>query len=205
MADLTFHHGPMGAGKSMHALVAAHQQTRRGRRVLVCVTHSRVEGTVQSRVGIAAPATHIQPDTDLYDTFTQAHRTERLAAAVIDEAQFLTVDQVDQVAAFVDAADVAVDCYGLLTDFRGRLFPGSARLVEQADSLCRITPGPSCWCGDPATHTVRIVNGRAVMTGDVVVVGDIGGTAAVSYDALCRPHHRTGQIDPEPPPAIQAA
>lgn len=109
----------------------------------------------------------------------------------MDEAQFLAPEQVDQLALLADERDVEVRCFGLLSDFQTRLFPGSRRLLELADHREELQLVARCWCGDPGTHNARIVGGDIVRSGAQVVVGDVGD-AEVSYEVLCRHHHRTG-------------
>jgi thymidine kinase len=94
----------------------------------------------------------------------------------------------------VDELQIDVFCFGILTDFRTALFPGSARLVELADRMHVLQVEALCWCGKRATHNARTENGEMVTEGDVIVVGDVeqGGAASpeVGYEVLCRQHHR---------------
>ena len=100
-------------------------------------------------------------------------------------------DQIDQLARIVDELQIDVFAFGILADFRTRLFPGSARLVELADALQPLQVQPLCWCGEVATHNARTVDGRMVTDGAQVVVGDTQDpTAHVAYEVLCRRHHR---------------
>jgi thymidine kinase len=112
---------------------------------------------------------------------------------VCDEAQFYTPAQVEQLARVVDDLDVDVHALGLLTDFRGRLFPGSARFLELADERVEVQVEARCWCGARATQNARLVDGRQVYDGDVVVVGDTDREAQVSYELLCRRHWMAGE------------
>jgi thymidine kinase len=117
---------------------------------------------------------------------------------VCDEAQFYTADQVDQLGRVVDELGADVHALGLLTDFRGRLFPGTARLLEVADERCELQVEARCWCGARATHNARLVDGRQVYDGDVVLVGDVASDGEVSYELLCRRHWQagdTGRLD----------
>ncbi len=91
---------------------------------------------------------------------------------VCDEAQFYTVEQCDQLARVVDELDIDVYAFGLLTDFRGRLFDGTQRMLEIADEHVPLQVEARCWCGARATHNARVVNGDVVYEGDTVVVGD---------------------------------
>ena len=116
-----------------------------------------------------------------------------------DEAQFYTTDQVEQLARIADELDIDVFCFGILTDFRTRLFPGSARLVELADRTELLQVESLCWCGERATHNARTVDGEMVTEGEVIVVGDtddaldqpgVDREPVVGYEGLCRRHHR---------------
>jgi thymidine kinase len=111
------------------------------------------------------------------------------------------VQQVDELAAIADELDVDVFAFGLLTDFRGRLFEGSARLIEMSDDRQQLQVEACCWCGARATHNARLVNGALVRDGDVVVVGDTSPADGrkplfgdvVTYELLCRRHYRAGE------------
>jgi thymidine kinase len=113
---------------------------------------------------------------------------------VCDEAQFYTPEQVDQLAKIADELDIDVFCFGILTDFRTRLFPGAARLVELADRVLPLQVEALCWCGERATHNARTEDGVMVTEGEVIVVGDVDDpdrpTPSVGYEVLCRRHHR---------------
>jgi thymidine kinase len=133
---------------------------------------------------------------------TQGGRIDYL---ICDEAQFYSPDQVDQLAKIVDELQLDVFCFGILTDFRSTLFPGSARLVELADRMNVLQVEALCWCGKRATHNARTEDGEMVVEGEVIVVGDTDDEAAdgaagldfrhrapkhVAYEVLCRQHHR---------------
>lgn len=189
-ALLTFHHATMGAGKSMHVLAAVHQMGRADLVPLLLVRGSRISGTVESRVGLTAPAVDIaDDDTDVAALVSAAGHVDRV---LVDEAQFLSAAQVDQLAVVADRG-TPVDCFGLRTDFRGQLFPGAARLLELADDIVRTGVPVLCRCGAPAIHNARVASGAVVTDGPVVAVDD--GT--VTYMPLCRAHHRTRTI-PQP-------
>ena len=110
-----------------------------------------------------------------------------------DEAQFYTPAQVEQLARVVDELNADVHALGLLTDFRGKLFEGSARFLELADERQELQVEARCWCGARATQNARVVNGQQVYDGEVVVVGDTGGDAEVTYELLCRRHWLSGE------------
>jgi thymidine kinase len=120
----------------------------------------------------------------------------RIDYLICDEAQFYTPQQIEQLARIVDELQIDVFAFGILTDFRSQLFPGSARLVELADRMNVLQVEALCWCGKRATHNARTENGVMVTEGEVVVVGDIESAdeehaeSHVGYEVLCRQHHR---------------
>ena len=163
---------------------------------------------ISSRVGLCRAALEIDVHTDLRllvrDRWAGGHRVDYL---IVDEAQFLTAGQVDQLAELVDDSHVDVYAFGLTTDFRGRLFPGTQRLLELADDVQRIQVEVLCWCGLPGLLNARVVDGAMVRSGATVVVADTApppppaathGVAAVRYQVLCRRHHARGQLGPLP-------
>lgn len=127
---LTFYYGPMGAGKSTFALQTHFNQTRQGRSGLLLTKLDRSgDARVTSRIGIESAAIDVGGD-DVYEIFSRHHYVQQLDFVVCDEAQFLTPAQVENLTRIVDDDRVDVFAYGLLTDFRSVLFPGSARLME---------------------------------------------------------------------------
>ena len=139
-------------------------------------------GTITSRIGLEAPATPFDAATDLAACVVDRQATGPLACVLVDEAQFLSTGQVDQLAKVADDLGVPVLAYGLRTDFRGALFPGSARLLAIADALIELKS--VCTCGRKATMNLRVdANGRAVRDGQQT---EIGGNDR--YVALCRRH-----------------
>jgi len=123
------------------------------------------------------------------------HRVDYL---IVDEAQFFTEAQVEQMAQLADDAQVDVYAFGIATDFRGRMFPGSARLIELADEAVPLQVEVLCWCGRPGRFNARVVDGAVVREGAQVVVADTDSatTQAVHYQVLCRQHHRSGNLGP---------
>jgi thymidine kinase len=193
---LRFSFGTMGSGKSTVALQIHHNLASCGRMGLLLTRLDREGSQVSSRLGVSAPAVEVTPGLDLLELATG---TAGLQYLVVDEAQFLTVDQCDQLAAAVDDLDLDVYAFGLITDFRGLLFEGTKRLLEVADERVALQVEARCWCGARATHNARLVNGAVVYEGEVVVVGDTGPTPdaplfgdTVSYQLLCRRHYRHG-------------
>ncbi len=198
MAELHFFTGTMDSGKSTLALQTNHNHAQRGRVGQMFTTHDRAgEATLSSRLGLVAEALEVAPDFDfwrhLVDELTQGRRIDYL---ICDEAQFYTAAQVDQLAKIVDELQIDVFAFGILTDFRTRLFSGSARLVELADRTEVLQVEALCWCGKRATHNARTEDGVMVTDGEVIVVGDMnepgGPPAEIAYEVLCRQHHRRG-------------
>ena len=196
MAELQYFTGTMDSGKSTLALQTNHNHAARGRVGRIFTSHDRAGNSkVSSRLGLVHDAIEVDADLDFWryvvDALTHGARVDYL---ICDEAQFYTPAQVEQLARVVDELQVDVFCFGILTDFRTRLFPGSARLVELADRMHVLQVEALCWCGKRATHNARTENGEMVTEGEVIVVGDVeeeGRPAPeVGYEVLCRQHHR---------------
>src|SRR5690625_727671 len=191
MAELVFFAGTMDCGKSTLAMQVDYTHARRGRRGLVYTQRDRGGGArISSRLGMSVAAIEVAPGTDFWADVTD----RRIAGNVVDymvcdEAQFYTPAQVDQLARITDEIGADVFAFGILTDFRTRLFPGSGRLVELADRVETMPVRALCWCGQPATHNARTVGGRMVTAGEQVVVGDTDADAELAYEVLCRHHH----------------
>ena len=200
MAELHFFTGTMDSGKSTLALQTNHNHAARGRVGRIFTTHDRAgQSVLSSRLGLTHEALEVTDDFDFWkyvvDSLTHGARVDYL---ICDEAQFYTRDQVDQLAKVVDELQIDVFAFGILTDFRTALFPGSARLVELADRMNVLQVEALCWCGKRATHNARTENGVMVTEGEVIVVGDVDPTVPtpghddveVAYEVLCRQHHR---------------
>jgi thymidine kinase len=184
MAKLYFYYASMNAGKSSTLLQADFNYRERGMRTMLWTAQidDRSEGMVRSRIGLEADAHRYTAETDLHGAVIAAHRTEPLDCVLIDEAQFLTRDQVWQCARLADEAGIPVVCYGLRTDFQGELFPGSAALLGIADKLVELKG--VCHCGRKATMNLRVdASGAAVREGAQT---EVGGNDR--YVALCRRH-----------------
>ena len=184
MAKLYFYYASMNAGKSTNLLQADFNYRERGMRTMLftaAIDDRFAPGTVTSRIGLGADAIAFERDTDLTAI---AYRDGEAppACVLVDEAQFLTSAQVDQLATLADVHHIPVLAYGLRTDFQGRLFEGSARLLAIADSLVEIKS--VCHCGRKATMNVRVdASGAPVAEGRQT---EIGGNDR--YVAMCRKH-----------------
>ncbi len=195
MATLGFTFGTMGSGKSTQALQIHHNLRARGLTTILTTQLDRADGRVSSRLGVSADAEVVEAGSDLFELVRQRVNTlGRVDAVICDEAQFYHPTQCEQLARVVDDLGVDVYAFGLLTTFQGVMFPGSARLMELADRRTEIQVEARCWCGERATHNARFVDGKQVVSGKMVVVGDTGGPTAgeVTYDLLCRAHWMEG-------------
>lgn len=184
MSKLYFSYAAMNAGKSTVLLQASYNYEERGMRSLLFTSSLYAdtdEGRITSRIGINASALLYGEADDLYAWINREHRRKRVDCIFVDEAQFLTRQQVWQLARVADRLNLPVLCYGLRTDFRGELFPGSAELLAIADNLREIRT--ICHCGRKATMVVRQTSdGRTVTSGDQV------GIEKSMYVSLCRAH-----------------
>ncbi|MFO6453272.1 MULTISPECIES: thymidine kinase [unclassified Aeromicrobium] len=196
MAELVFYSGTMDSGKSTLALQLDHNHRARGRVGRIYSSHDRAgEATLSSRLGLSTSAVEVTEDLDFWDDVVgQLTGGARIDYLVCDEAQFYTARQVEQLAKVADELDLDVFCFGILTDFRTRLFSGSQRLIELADRVLTLQVEALCWCGRRATHNARTEDGEMVTEGEVIVVGDVEDpdrpTPQVGYEVLCRRHHR---------------
>jgi thymidine kinase len=197
MASLRFSFGTMGSGKSTVALQIHHNLSSRELHGLLLTTLDREGRQVTSRLGVAAPAIEVSRDLDLH---ALALSYWPIHYMICDEVQFYTPEQCDQLARVVDDLDIDVYAFGLLTDFRGRLFEGTARMLEIADEHTPLQVEARCWCGARATNNARVVNGDVVYEGDTVMVGDTKRSESplfgdtVRYELLCRMHFLRGDL-----------
>jgi thymidine kinase len=191
MAELIYYCGTMDSGKSTLALQTAHNHQSRGRTGLIFTNKDRAgSGVISSRLGLSSPAIEVSPELDIHKLVVDKLSIgERVDYIICDEAQFYESHQIDQLARVVDGLGIDVYAFGILADFRTKLFPGSARLVELADRVNTLQVEALCWCGARATHNARTVDGVMVTEGEQVVVGDVAPGAEVAYEVLCRRHH----------------
>lgn len=185
MAQLYFAFASMNAGKSANLLTAAHNYKERGMGTLILkpAVDNRDSATeVVSRIGLSAEANTVTPDMNIFEFFKWAQTQRDIHCVFVDEAQFLSKDQVFELCQIVDLYNVPVMAYGLRTDFRGMLFQGSEALLAVADKLMELKG--VCHCGRKATMVARVdENGNAITEGDTI---EIGGNDR--YVSLCRKH-----------------
>ncbi len=194
MAKLYFYYSTMNAGKSTSLLQSSHNYRERGMRTLVYTAQfdQMGGGRVHSRIGLSSEARHFAPGSELYPEIAAEHARQPVSCVLLDEAQFLTRGQVEQLAGVVDRLSIPVLCYGLRTDFRGELFEGSARLLALADELTELKT--ICHCGRKATMVVRVGAEGAVERDGAQV--EIGGNER--YVSLCRRHYFDAANRPGP-------
>ncbi|PHQ98182.1 MAG: thymidine kinase [Marinosulfonomonas sp.] len=187
MAKLYFHYSTMNAGKSTLLLQASHNYVERGMNTYLLTAKLDVRagsGRIESRIGIGKDADTFTPDSDLFAMIAKKLEAGKVACVFIDESQFLSKEQVWQLARAVDDLGVPVMCYGLRVDFRGELFPGSAGLLALADEMREART--ICHCGKKATMVVRCDEDGNVLRDGAQV--QIGGNE--TYVSLCRRHWR---------------
>lgn len=192
MAKLYFHYSTMNAGKSTLLLQAAHNY-REGGMATYLVTaqfdNRAGQGRIASRIGIGEDADTFAPGEDMFAKISARLTRGPVACVFIDEAQFLSKEQVWQLARAVDDLKTPVMCYGLRVDFQGNLFPGSAALLAWADEMREVRT--ICHCGKKATMVIRRgPDGRALTAGEQVVIG-----GNETYVSLCRKHWRQATGD----------
>ena len=185
MTKLYFYYAAMNAGKSTTLIQADFNYRERGMETMLwTAAHDDRSGagTIGSRVALSAPARVYSAGIDLFEAVADEHKRRKLGCILIDEAQFLTRDQVLQLCRITDEVGIPVLCYGLRTDFQANLFEGSAALLALADSLIELKA--VCECGRKATMNLRVdAEGHAVAAGAQT---EIGGNDR--YVALCRRH-----------------
>lgn len=181
MSRLYFNYGTMGSSKSAQALMCKFNYEHKGMKVMLVKPALDTRGDVdtpkvRSRIGLVADCLTIAPEQSFIDIFNDFKAKNGCDCVIVDEAQFCTTTQIDQLKEITK--QVPVLCYGLLTDFKSKLFEGSKRLVELADSLREIKS--ICRCGRKSTINARFVNGKCVDDGPVVLIG-----GDESYENMC--------------------
>lgn len=191
MAKLYFYYASMNAGKSTALLQAAHNYKEQGHHVLLIkpeVDDRSGSSNISSRIGLESLAIPFDAEANLYELTLRELRNTKLSCVLVDESQFMTDEQVQQLCDVVDFNDIPVVCYGLRTDFQGNFFPGSGALLARADKLIELKG--ICHCGKKANFVLRRDKaGRVVKEGDQVMIGGND-----RYEAVCRHHHRRAML-----------
>ena len=181
MAKLYFKYGAMGSSKTAQALITKYNYEENDLKVWLMKPSADSrdgEAVLKSRIGLEAKVDVIPPEVDIYARFRE-NQAGKCDVIIVDECQFLTEKQIDQLRAIVNDFNIPVMCFGLRTDFQTRLFPGSRRLMEVADTIQEIKT--ICDCGAKATVNARIDgNGHIITEGAQVVLGGND-----SYIAMC--------------------
>ena len=189
MAQLYFRYGVMGSSKTANALMVRYNYEERGQEALLVKPElDQRDGArfVASRAGLSHPCIYF---SDLRSMDPAALKS--YACIIVDEAQFLTREEVRYLTGLVDEQNIPVICYGLRADFKGELFPGSQELLSCADIIEEIKT--ICWCGKKATYNARFdENGTVLKEGEQVVLG-----ANDRYIGLCRKHWKEGNLGPD--------
>lgn len=192
MAKLYFNYSTMNAGKSTVLLQASHNYIERGMQTYLMIAqldHRAGKGRIGSRIGIGADADTFNTTENLFDKIKARLETAPCACVFVDEAQFLTTEQVWQLARAVDDLGVPIMTFGLRVDFLGKLFPGSAALLALADEMREVRT--ICHCGKKATMVVRKdAEGNVLSDGDQIAIG-----GNERYVSLCRRHWRAAMGD----------
>jgi thymidine kinase len=205
MAKVYFYYAAMNAGKTTVLLQSSYNYRERGMRTLLftpLIDNRYGTGRIESRIGLRSGAISVAISDNLLTRVRTEHAAKPVACVLIDEAQFLTEAQAWQASDIADALDIPVLCYGLRTDFQGRLFPGSAALLAIADDLTELKT--ICHCGRKATMNLRVdSSGHAVQEGAQV---EIGGNDR--YIAMCRRHFKAARagelVAPKPVAPVQS-
>ncbi|WP_312613381.1 thymidine kinase [Oscillibacter sp.] len=189
MAQLYFKYGAMGSSKTANALMTRFNYEERGQQVLLVKPRLDMrdgDHMVSSRIGLKYPCIYFDEMQKINPMELQQN-----ACIIVDEAQFLTKEEVDYLVSLVDNAGIPVICYGLRADFKGDLFPGSEELLVMADKIEEVKT--ICWCGKKASFNARFdKKGRVLKEGAQVVLG-----ANDQYIGLCRKHWREGNLGPD--------
>ena len=188
MSKLYFSYSAMNAGKSTLLLQASHNYMEQGMNTMLmtaALDDRAGKGHIASRIGLDQKADMFADDSNVYDMIAARHGEKSVDCVLIDEAQFLSVAQVWQLADAADQLRIPILCYGLRTDFAGKLFPGSGELLAIADTLREIRT--ICWCGSKASMVLRLdEDGNVIKSGAQVVIGDD------VYASVCRKHWQAG-------------
>lgn len=188
MAKLYFRYGAMGSSKSSNALMVAFNYEEKGQRILILKPGLDMrdgDRVISSRIGLSRECELVEDVIVNNKLSDDRIKNKEFDAIIVDEAQFLTEDEVKVFSDIVDYLGIPVLCYGLRSDFKGNLFEGSKALLQMADNIEEVKT--ICWCGKKATYTARYNKNGIVREGEQVVLG-----ANDKYISLCRKHWKEG-------------
>lgn len=191
MAKLYFRYGAMGSSKTANALMVRYNYIEKGQKVILLkpsIENRDGYNIIKSRIGLSAECELVE---ELLEKIKQMEKSggkwNEADVIIIDEAQFLNTEQINELARIVDEYHISVICYGLRTDFTSHLFEGAKRLIELADVIEEIPT--ICWCGKKAQFNARVKDGQIARNGEQI---EMGGNE--SYVSLCRKHYMSGKI-----------
>ncbi len=177
MNKLYFKYGTMGSSKTAQALMCRYNYLQKNFNVLIAKPSIDVRSkNIESRIGLSSPCETFDTETNLIEFYKWFDSIKKVDVFIIDEAQFLTASQVNELKEITK--NIPVLCYGLLTNFKTELFEGSKRLVELADSLMEIKS--VCKCGRKATINARKINGKIIQEGEEIAIG-----SDEKYEGMC--------------------
>ena len=195
MAKLFFRYSAMDAGKTLDIIKVAFNYNDRGKKTLILTSGIDKRAglnQIKSRIGFNHDALSTGITDNLFDLIKEENSKNHLACILVDEINFFSVEQIDQLSDVVDYLRIPVICYGLRTDYRGQVFPAAARLLAIADSLEELKT--ICHCGRKATFNMLIKNGIAIKEGNSIIVDDDNlKTQDTFYTSVCRLHWKLGQ------------
>jgi len=189
MGRLTFLTGTMSSGKTTH-LLQSHfniEDAFPGQVLLINKNDRSGESVCSNRMGGMSLSHGINDDTNIVDLVSK-HEQEtdnKISYIFVDEVQFFSTDQIEQLVHLADVQDIDIFAYGLLTSYKGELFLASKRLIELCDRIVQISNGMRCWCGARATHNALYLSGRSANTGSDTVVDNADN---IDYRVMCRRH-----------------
>ncbi len=189
MAKLYFRYGAMNSSKTANALMVKFNYEERQQRVLLMKPALDIRdgaGVVKSRAGLSSPCLLVERNGSVLKMLTEHMAQQPLHCLIVDEAQFLSREQVLELVKVVDEWKIPVICYGLRADFMGNLFEGSQTLLAFADTVEEVKT--ICWCGRKAIMNARLLDGRVIKEGEQIVLG-----GNERYISLCRHHWTTGE------------
>lgn len=186
MSKLIFRYATMGSGKSTEILQINHNYKVNGVNGVLLIPQMDTcsNGTIKSRLGISEQAITFSKDTNLFEIIKNIK--DDVNYVIVDEANFLTYEQVHQLSCIVDDLNITVMAYGLLTNFKTELFEGSKRLIEIADIVEKITIKSICKCGKVAIFNARFQNGEISINGNEILIDPKDNSSEVKYIPLCR-------------------
>ena len=194
MAKIYFRYGAMDSSKTANLLMVAYNYEKQGRKVLVfkpSVDNRFGVGKIVSRLGIERDCIDINDESDLMEIVMKSQESEKIDCILLDECQFINETQVLQLVDICDNLDIPIICYGLKNSYiSGRIFPGIIALLYYADSIEEVK-NVCAFCDRKATMNLRVINGKAVYSGNIVEIGDTKCDAEEHYYPACRKHYMT--------------